>query len=194
MVAGIPTRQVGFELAGYDRGKRCISIRWRHSVFDIFRRQCSSIGTLNLKQFGGAAGHAESDRLRKWRRRRIDPRPRNAYITGSAYSNDLPVKSAFQTTLEGGGTPPTQNENVFIAKFDITQSDGNSLDYATYLGAQGDTKVTATGDGDLGFGIAVDGDGDAYVVGQTYSGNSHESDRGGFSGGRGLRNLGYHRP
>ena len=30
----------------------------------------------------------------------------------------------------------------------------------------------ANGNGDLGFGIAVDGSGDAYVVGQTYSGNS----------------------
>ena len=31
------------------------------------------------------------------------------------------------------------------------------------------------GDGDLGFGIAVDGDGDAYIVGQTYSGQHGDS-------------------
>ncbi len=175
VVAGIPTRQVGFDLANYDRGK---TLYIDPTVATIpystyFGGHGSSTGPLNLEQFGSVLGNASLIDSETGVDVAIDSSA-HAYITGSAYSNDLPVKSAFQTTLEGGGTPPTQNENVFIAKFDITQSDGNSLDYATYLGAQGDTKVTATGDGDLGFGIAVDGDGDAYVVGQTYSGNSHD--------------------
>jgi hypothetical protein len=103
--------------------------------------------------------------------------PPNAYITGSAYSNDLPTAGFFQPMLAGANAPPKQNENVFVAKFDTNLSNASSLVYATYIGAQGNT-VTAdagNGDGDLGFGITVDGSGDAYVVGQTYSGNSHST-------------------
>src|SRR5208282_6527327 len=55
--------------------------------------------------------------------------------------------------------------------------------YATYLGANGNTKGAGdSGDGDLGFGIAVDGSGDAYVVGQTYSGQANDSPRDVFPG------------
>jgi len=62
-----------------------------------------------------------------------------AYITGTAYSNDMPVKNAFQATLNGANAPNKQNPNVFVAKFDTALSGGNSLIYATYLGAAGDT-------------------------------------------------------
>jgi centrosomal CEP192-like protein/beta-propeller repeat-containing protein len=175
VVAGIPTRQVGFDLANYDRSK---TLYIDPAVATIpystyFGGHGSSTGPLNVEQFSALLGNANLIDSETGVDVAIDSSA-HAYITGSAYSNDLPVKSAFQATLQGGGSPPTQNENVFIAKFDTTMTGGNSLDYATYLGAQGDTKVAATGDGDLGFGIAIDGTGDAYVVGQTYSGNSHD--------------------
>ncbi len=98
------------------------------------------------------------------------------YITGSAYSNDLPTTDSLSMTPSsstlGANSPPSQNPNVFVAKFDTTMLNQNSLVYATYIGAKGNTKpARGAGDGDLGFGIAVDGDGDAYIVGQTYSGN-----------------------
>src|SRR5215469_9321780 len=98
----------------------------------------------------------------------------NAYVTGTAFSDDFPpTPGAFLRTLQGASTPPTQNPNVFIAKFNYSSAANPtaSLVYSTYLGAAGDTVDVGLGDGDLGFGIAVDGGGDAFVVGQTYSGN-----------------------
>ena len=100
----------------------------------------------------------------------------NAYVTGVAFSNDFPHPGAFQTTLEGANSPPDQNPNVFIAKFNYTDAASNaaSLIYATYLGAAGDTAAAdaGKGNGDLAFGIAVDAGNHPFVVGQTYSGTA----------------------
>src|SRR5213593_2134132 len=52
--------------------------------------------------------------------------------------------------------------DAFIAKFDPSQSGNSSLLYASYLGGSAD---------DIGNGIAVDGVGNAYVVGETLSTN-----------------------
>ena len=76
--------------------------------------------------------------------------------------------------LAGAGAPPGQNPNVFVAKFNYTNalSPADSLVWSTYLGAEGDTVDPGAGDGDLGFGIAVNPEGsEVFVVGQTYSGN-----------------------
>jgi len=80
----------------------------------------------------------------------VDPSG-NAYITGSTCSLDFPVTpGAFQTTCGGGG-------DAFVSKLNAT---GSALVYSTYLGGSGL---------DLGYGIAVDATGSAYVTGQTGS-------------------------
>ena len=83
----------------------------------------------------------------------------DAYITGSACQNDFPVtKGAFQTTFSTDAA-----SNAFVTKLNAT---GSALVYSTYLGGSGDFYS-----GDFGNGIAVDASGDAYVTGQTSSGN-----------------------
>lgn len=74
----------------------------------------------------------------------------NAYITGRTASNDFPTSNALQLTNRG-------NQDAFVAKLNLT---GSTLTYSTYLGG---------GQDDLGFGIAVDGSGNAYVTGDTRS-------------------------
>jgi len=78
----------------------------------------------------------------------------NAYIVGLTGSTDFPVtSSAFQSSLGTGATA-----NAFMSKL---SADGQSLLYSTYLGG---------GASDLGFGIAVDANQNAYVTGETTSG------------------------
>jgi len=175
VVAGVPTRQVGFQLAGYDRTKTLfidpVVATIPYSTY--FGGNGSSLGPLNLEQFSSFLGDAELMDSETGVDVALDPSS-NAYITGTAYSDNLPAGGFFQSSLKGANSPPSQNPNVFVAKFDTSDSGSASLIYATYIGANGNTKSGAVGDGDgdLGFGIAVDGSGDAYVVGQTYSGQN----------------------
>jgi uncharacterized protein (TIGR03437 family) len=87
----------------------------------------------------------------------------SAYVTGLAYSNNFPVTpGAFQTTNRGGG-------NAFITKLNPYAT---ALVYSTYLG--GSTKLADTIYGpalseDAPYGLAVDGSGNAYVVGYAFS-------------------------
>jgi hypothetical protein len=75
----------------------------------------------------------------------------NAYVTGETYSTDYDVTpGAFQTT-NGGGS------DVFVTKLNAT---GTALVYSTYIGGSHN---------DVGYGIAVDGSGYAYVTGRTFS-------------------------
>ena len=74
----------------------------------------------------------------------------NAYVTGETQSNDFPIQNPYQGTLSG-------LPNVFITKF---TSSGSALSYSTYLGGNC---------GSVGYGIAVDGSGNAYVTGETCS-------------------------
>jgi hypothetical protein len=76
----------------------------------------------------------------------------NAYVTGYTASTNFPTAgSPFQ------GTNGTSQVVAFIAKIN---SSGSGLLYSTYLGGTG---------GDQAFGIAVDGSGNAYVAGVTFS-------------------------
>jgi hypothetical protein len=78
----------------------------------------------------------------------------NAYVTGYTNSTDYDVTTgAFQMTHGGGG------EDVFVTKLSST---GTGLMYSTYLGGSSS---------DQGYGIAVDGSGNAYVTGNTDSPN-----------------------
>jgi hypothetical protein len=93
----------------------------------------------------------------------------NAYVTGSTSSLDYDVTpGAFQTT-NGGGV------DVFVTKLNAT---GTALVYSTYIGGR---------DKDVGYGIAVDGSGNAYVTGYTWSTNypvtpgAFQTTKGGYS-------------
>jgi len=80
---------------------------------------------------------------------------KNAYVTGYTDSTNFPTSpGAFQTTFAGGGFYGT---DVFVTKLNPT---GSGLVYSTFLGGSDD---------DLGHGIAVDADGNAYVTGFTAS-------------------------
>ncbi len=74
----------------------------------------------------------------------------NAYITGYTFSTDFPTVGAYQASYQGEG-------DVFVTKLN---SSGNALVYNTYLG--GDSS-------DIGWGIAVDDYGNAYIAGFTFS-------------------------
>jgi hypothetical protein len=75
-----------------------------------------------------------------------------AYVTGFTFSTDYDVTpGAFQTTNGG-------SRDVFVTKLNAT---GTALVYSTYIGGNG-------GD-DYGYAIAVDGSGNAYVTGLTFS-------------------------
>ncbi len=78
----------------------------------------------------------------------------NAYVTGVTTSADFPVTAgAFQRILNSPGL-----EDAFVAKLNPT----GTLIYATYLGGSSS---------DLGYAIAVDQGGAAYVAGSTNSMN-----------------------
>jgi Beta-propeller repeat len=75
----------------------------------------------------------------------------NAYVTGWTSSTDFPTMNPLQATNGGG------NFDAFVAKLNTA---GSALVYSTYLGGNGQ---------DQGFGIALDGSGNAYVGGTTTS-------------------------
>ena len=72
----------------------------------------------------------------------------NAFITGTTRSASFPTTAgAFDTT------PFVGTQEVFVTKLNV---DGNGLVYSTFLGG---------GASDQGTGIAIDGEGNAYVTG-----------------------------
>lgn len=74
----------------------------------------------------------------------------DAYLTGYTYSSNFPTQNAAQAAYNG-------NIDAFVTELNPA---GNGLVYSTYLGGNNQ---------DFGNGVALDGAGDAYVVGQTYS-------------------------
>ncbi len=84
----------------------------------------------------------------------------SAYVIGSTNSRDFPTAHAVQPGFMGPTEPPPEGgsaSDVFVAKLN---ADGSALVYATYLGGSR---------GDEGGGIAVDGEGNAYLTGSTLS-------------------------
>jgi Bacterial Ig-like domain (group 3)/Beta-propeller repeat/Transmembrane protein 131-like N-terminal len=81
----------------------------------------------------------------------------NAYVTGRTFSTDFP------TTAGSFQTAPSEAENIFVTKFNPS---GSALVYSTYLGGSGSPIA-----GDIGASIAVDGSGNAFLTGTTYSGD-----------------------
>ena len=76
----------------------------------------------------------------------------NAYVVGETDSQNFPTVNPLQATLNSS----FQTENVVVAKFN---PQGQPI-YSTYLGGGGP---------DVGNAIAIDGNGNAYITGQTSS-------------------------
>ncbi|MBI5293193.1 MAG: SBBP repeat-containing protein [Chloroflexi bacterium] len=75
----------------------------------------------------------------------------NAYVTGNTNSIDFPATTgAFDTSQNG-------NADAFVTKLN---ADGSGLVYSTFLGGSND---------DIGYSLAVDESGNAYVTGETAS-------------------------
>ena len=79
-----------------------------------------------------------------------------AYVTGFTESTDFPTEGPIAPF---GGAPGSGDFDAFVTKFNPA---GTALVYSTYLGGKGE---------DVGFGIAVDADGNAYVTGRTLDTN-----------------------
>ena len=82
----------------------------------------------------------------------------NAFVTGGTKSSDFPVPFGFQTTFG------TATQDAFVFKLNAS---GNGFTYSTFLGSGGGTSPVTS----IGFGIAIDGAGNAYVVGETNANN-----------------------
>jgi hypothetical protein len=81
-----------------------------------------------------------------------------AYVTGRTDSRDFPTKNPLQSEL--CGLPQDLTSEGFVVKL---APEGGAMIYGTYLGGSGWV--------DVGFGIAVDTAGAAYVTGTTQSPN-----------------------
>ncbi|MEN3328048.1 MAG: hypothetical protein V7638_2855 [Acidobacteriota bacterium] len=81
----------------------------------------------------------------------VDPSG-NVYIAGQTVSLDFPTSSPLQATYAG-------NQDAFVAKLN---ANGSALSYSTFLGGNLN---------DIARSIAVDNAGNAYVTGETNSGN-----------------------
>jgi hypothetical protein len=81
------------------------------------------------------------------------------YVTGETDSLNFPLANPIQSQCAGGCTP-SPLDDMFIAKFDLTQTGAAALLFSTYLGGS---------DVDTGWGIAADSNGNAYVTGQVFS-------------------------
>jgi len=174
--AGVISRQVAFKLASYDR-KRAIVIDPATAIMPystFIGGGGQSQANVNLEQFSSLTDNSALPMADVGLGVAVDP-SNNAYVTGIAFSNDFPMRNEFQGTLEGFNSPPNQNPNAFVSKFDYALSGDSSLIYSTYYGGSGDHTTSGHGNGDLAFGIAVDADGQAYIVGQTYSTDLHSA-------------------
>jgi hypothetical protein len=117
-------------------------------VRDAFVAQLSADGTaLAYSTYLGGSAHDEARAIT------VDSAG-NAYVTGFTASTDFP-------TTEGAFQPAHQGDFVLSAFVTKLSGDGTALVYSTYLGGSGGY--------DVGYGIAVDGAGNAYVTGGTGS-------------------------
>jgi hypothetical protein len=81
----------------------------------------------------------------------------NAYVTGQTTSTDFPVTPGAAHTACGGSPHDCGYGDAFVTEFNPP---GSALLYSSYLGGS---------NYDIGYGIAVDGSGNAYVTGYTQS-------------------------
>ncbi len=112
---------------------------------DVFIQKLNATGTTILfaSYLGGSGSDTGADIA-------LDS-TNNIYVTGSTTSTNFPVVGPYQQNFAGGFN------DAFLAK---VSSATNTLVYSTYLGGTGDDNAS---------GIAVDGDGNTYITGTTYS-------------------------
>ncbi len=130
-------------------------------IIDAFVTMLSADGTQILYStfFGGGASASAGRNGRGFEAGNaiaIDSSNR-IYITGQSASSNLPTKHAFQWSRHS----EFSGFDAFVAVFNPNASTGNaSLIYSSYYGGDGD---------EVGRGIAVDPDRNAYIVGSTAS-------------------------
>ncbi len=123
----------------------------RAGVANVFVTKLNAAGQLVYNTYIGSSGEDVGFAID------VD-RNGNAYVTGQADINDFPVtQGAFQTRF--GGIC-----DAFVLKLNAR---GNDLVYSGFLGGTRE---------DTGTGIAVDQEGQAYVVGETSSANFPTAD------------------
>jgi hypothetical protein len=191
----VPRREVAIRLAAYDHSLPLVIDPPILVYSSYLGGNGSSFAPLNLEQFSFVTGGSTLPPSSDLGFDVAVDSSNNAYVTGTAFSNDFPATTgAFQATLKGFNPGlPMQNPNAFIAKFNYTQLAGSaSLVYATYLGGSGSTNLSdeGNGDGDEAFGIAVDGANEPFIVGQTYSGTAASLGSGGTAF-PGVANCGF---
>jgi hypothetical protein len=118
-------------------------------AWDVFVTKLNAAGGLAYSTYLGATGFEGGRSIA------IDSLS-NVYVTGQneATNNDFPIKNAVQPQHGGDA------KDAFVTKLDTSQPPASQLVYSTYLGGSRS---------DLGFGIAVDSFGSAYVTGVTNS-------------------------
>ncbi|RKX27401.1 MAG: hypothetical protein DRP45_01190, partial [Candidatus Zixiibacteriota bacterium] len=79
----------------------------------------------------------------------------SVYIAGMTESDDFPTLNAYQSTYVGGPPEGWGEDDVFVTKLNAS---GSGLVYSTYLGGFGLDEA---------FGVAVDAQGHATVIGRT---------------------------
>jgi len=86
----------------------------------------------------------------------------NAYITGYTESSSFPTTSGCHDSVKGGGgrNGGGTDDDAFFTKLTPSGDGTGDLLYSTYLGHSGD---------EMGYGIAVDSSGNAYITGDTDS-------------------------
>jgi PKD repeat protein len=123
---------------------------------DAFVAKISAAGSLVYSTYLGGSGDEQGSGIA------VDDAG-NAYVAGYTSSPDFPVANALQPSLKGVA-------DAFVAKLNAA---GSALVYSTYLGGYDDWHCDDYWGycftGDYATGIAVDGAGNAYVVGYTYS-------------------------
>lgn len=115
-----------------------------NGIYDIFVTKFSSSGnTLEYSTYIGGSGLDEGYAI-------AVSGSGNAFVTGTTQSTDFPTVNAFDNGRSGGS-------DAFIASLSAA---GNTLLYSSYLGGAA---------GETGYGVAVDGSGQAVVTGSTSS-------------------------
>lgn len=113
---------------------------------DVFVSKLSSTGALVYSTYLGGSGRDEGYGV-------AVGSSGEAYVTGQTASTNFPVTNAFRGTHGGG------SYDAFVTKL---APSGSTAVFSTFLGGTSD---------DTGTAIAVDGSGQAYVVGYTWSAN-----------------------